>query len=93
MRRRPVLLAVGLRLGVTGTLLAVSFIGLIGFFGVYGLTAAQGMGGLNASIFPKVISPFTLRAFGALHFALAKTPFVPCEWWVIVLSSPSGEHG
>ncbi len=71
LRRRPVLVAVGPPLGATAVGLAIGFILLVGFLGYYGLTAVQGMRGLNAGIFPEVLSPFNLRAFGAFYLALA----------------------
>jgi hypothetical protein len=47
------------------------FILFVGFLGIYGLTATEGMRGLNATIFPEQLSPFSLRAFGAFYLALA----------------------
>ncbi len=56
----------------TGTItLVVIFVLLVGFLGLYGLTAVQGMRGLNAGIFPEILSPFSLRAFGSFYFVLA----------------------
>jgi hypothetical protein len=79
MRRRPVLVTVGAALGVTAVSLTVLFIALVGFLGIYGLTAVEGMRGLNASIFPEQISPLSLRAFGAFYFALA-IAVIPLLW-------------
>ena len=69
--RRPVLTGVGPSMSPTAVVMAVIFILLVGFLGVYGLTAVPGMRGLNASIFPEVLTPFSLRAFGAFYLALA----------------------
>ena len=69
--RRPVLVRVGAPLGAGAIAYVVIFILLVGFLGIYGLTATPGMRGLNASIFPEVLSPFSLRAFGAFYLALA----------------------
>jgi hypothetical protein len=71
MRRRPVLVPRGPRLGAPAIGLAVGFIALVGFLGLYGLMATPGMPGLNAGIFPERMSPFSLRAFGAFYLALA----------------------
>lgn len=71
MRRRPVLVMVGSPMGASAIGLAALFIALVGFLGIYGLTAVPGMRGLNASIFPEQISQFSLRAFGAFYFSLA----------------------
>jgi hypothetical protein len=56
----------------------VSFIIVVGFLGLYGLLAVPGMRGLNRGIFPELLSPFSLRAFGAFYFslALAVTPLL-----------------
>ena len=69
--RRPVLVRVGAPLGTAAITATAIFILLVGFLGIYGLTATPGMRGLNASIFPEVLSPFSLRAFGAFYLALA----------------------
>jgi hypothetical protein len=49
----------------------VIFILFVGFLGIYGLTASQGMRGLNGGIFPEVLTPLSLRSFGAFYLALA----------------------
>lgn len=61
----------GARLGFWSILLAVVFILLVGFLGLYGIFAVRGMRGLNAGIFPEVLTPFSLRAFGSFYLALA----------------------
>jgi hypothetical protein len=71
MRNRVVLVALGPRMNATAVAITVSFILLVGFLGIYGLLAVPGMRGLNASIFPELLSPFSLRAFGAFYLALA----------------------
>jgi hypothetical protein len=71
LRGRPLLRAIGPPMGPASIGASVLFIGLVGFLGIYGLTAVPGMRGLNASIFPEQLSPFSLRAFGAFYFALA----------------------
>jgi hypothetical protein len=78
-RRRPLLVALGPPLGVTAISLTVLFIALVGCLGIYGLTAVEGMRGLNAGIFPEQISPLSLRAFGAFYFALA-IAVIPLLW-------------
>lgn len=62
---------VGARLGGVSLGLAAGFILLVGFLGLYGLLAVPGMRGLNAGIFPEVLTPFSLRAFGSFYLALA----------------------
>lgn len=52
----------------------IAFVILVGFLGVYGLTAPNGAVGTNGGIFPEVMSPFTLRSFGAFYLALALAP-------------------
>jgi hypothetical protein len=71
--------AVGQRTGATTLVFAAIFILLVGFLGLYGLTAVPGMRGLNAGIFPEVLTPFSLRAFGAFYLALALA-VVPLLW-------------
>jgi hypothetical protein len=77
VRRRPA--AVGTPTGATTFVLALIFILLVGFLGTYGLTAMPGMRGLNAGIFPEVLTPFSLRAFGAFYLALALA-VIPLLW-------------
>jgi hypothetical protein len=78
-RRRPILVTIGPAMSATAIGLTVLFIALVGFLGLYGLTAVQGMRGLNAGVFPEQISPFSLRAFGAFYFALALA-VIPLLW-------------
>jgi hypothetical protein len=47
-----------------------AFLVFVGFLGVYGLLAQQGDPGLNRGIFPELLSPFTLRAFGAFYLSI-----------------------
>jgi hypothetical protein len=49
----------------------IFFIFFVGLLGLYGLLAPQGAPGTNGGIFPEVMSPFTLRSFGAFYLALA----------------------
>jgi hypothetical protein len=77
--KRPVLVAVGAPTGALSYLLTMAFIMLVGFLGIYGLLAVDGARGLNGGIFPELISPFSLRAFGAFYFALALAAF-PVMW-------------
>jgi len=58
--------------------LAIAFVLVVGFLGVYGSNAHIGAPGTNGGIFPEVMSQFTLRSFGAfyLSIALAAIPFV-----------------
>jgi hypothetical protein len=77
--RRPVVAAVGAPSGAASTGFTIAFILLVGFLGCYGLTAVDGMRGLNASIFPEVLTPFSLRAFGSFYLALALA-VIPLLW-------------
>jgi hypothetical protein len=78
-RKRPVLATIGRRTGALSFALTLAFIVLVGFLGLYGLLAVEGMRGLNASIFPEVLTPFSLRAFGAFYLTLALA-VVPILW-------------
>jgi hypothetical protein len=72
-------MALGPRTGAVTIGFATAFILLVGFLGLYGLTAVPGMRGLNAGIFPELLTPFSLRAFGAFYLALALA-VVPLLW-------------
>jgi hypothetical protein len=61
----------GARVDTLGLFWAVLFILVVGFLGLYGLFAIPGMRGLNRGIFPELLSPFSLRAFGSFYLALA----------------------
>jgi len=78
-RRRPVLATVGARTGAVSFALTLAFIAAVGFLGLYGLLAVEGMRGLNAGIFPEVITPLSLRAFGSFYLALAMA-VIPILW-------------
>src|SRR5262249_2472838 len=78
-RQRAKLAAVGPPTGPLPTWLTLGFVLVVGFLGGYGLLAVEGMRGLNAGIFPEVITPFTLRAFGSFYFALAIAA-IPLLW-------------
>jgi cation transport ATPase len=47
------------------------FILVVGFLGCYGLLAPPGARGLNATIFPEILSMFSLRSFGVFYLTLA----------------------
>ena len=49
----------------------IAFVLFVGFLGLYGLVAQIGDVATNAEIFPEIMSPFTLRSFGAFYMALA----------------------
>ena len=59
--------------------LLLSFIVAVGFIGFYGLSAKQGDLGTNGGIFPEIMSPFTLRSFGAFYAALSVS-VIPLLW-------------
>jgi hypothetical protein len=71
LRRGDIVRQAGPRFGAGTLVWVIGFILLVGFLGLYGLLAVPGMRGLNASIFPEVLTPFSLRAFGAFYLALA----------------------
>ena len=56
----------------------LAFVLFVGFLAAYGMLVPQGGVGTNGGIFPEVLSPFTLRSFGAfyLSLALAVIPFL-----------------
>jgi len=58
------------------TILGVVFVLFVGFLGLYGLFAPAGARGLSGGIFPEVLTPFTLRAFGGLYLSIALAPLV-----------------
>jgi hypothetical protein len=57
---RPVDMAIGLPLQL-----------YVVFLGCYGLFAPPGSPGINGGVFPEVLSPFSLRAFGAFYLSVA----------------------
>lgn len=70
-RHRPAWATDGRSLPLLIRLLIILFVAFVGFLGLYGLFAQQGWPGTNGGIFPEVMSPFTLRSFGAFYLALA----------------------
>jgi hypothetical protein len=57
----------------------IAFIVLVGVIGLYGLLAVPGMPALNRGVFPELLTPFTLRAFGAFYLAIA-IGVIPLIW-------------
>lgn len=76
LTRRPQRDHSGARLGRFGMTFGVIFVIVVGFLGLYGLLAGEGSRGLGGTIFPQVISMFTLRAFGAFYLSVALAPVV-----------------
>jgi hypothetical protein len=70
-RTRGLFKPLGAPMGSWTVFWAVIFVLLVGFLGLYGLLAVPGMRGLNRGIFPELLSPFSLRAFGSFYLALA----------------------
>jgi hypothetical protein len=70
-RRRPLLARCGAPTGPAVNTMAIAFILFVGFLGVYGLVAVEGMPALNAGVFPERLTPFSLQAFGAFYLCLA----------------------
>jgi hypothetical protein len=71
---RPKIEALGRSSGPGELAVGVLFILFVGFLGLYGLFAPPGGRGLNGGIFPEILSPFSLRSFGAFYLAIALTP-------------------
>lgn len=53
------------------TVLAALFIIVVAFLGLYGLFVPPGGRGLNGTVFPEVLTFFSLRSFGAFYLSLA----------------------
>lgn len=79
LRIRPSNKLSGIAITKVQSLPAVAFVLLVGFLGLYGLTAQIGDIGTNAGIFPEVMSLITLRSFGVFYIALA-LGVVPYFW-------------
>ena len=71
---RPRIETIGRRSGKADIAVDLVFIALVGFLGLYGLLALPGSRGLHGGIFPEILSPFSLRAFGAFYLAVALGP-------------------
>jgi hypothetical protein len=71
VHRRPAYAVDGPSYGGISRAFGIFFLLFVGFLGTYGLIAPPNGRGLNASIFPEILSPFSLRAFGAFYLALS----------------------
>ena len=71
---RPRIETLGRKSGAVDLTIGVIFILFVGFLGLYGLLAAPDGRGLHGGIFPEILTPFSLRAFGAFYLAIALTP-------------------
>ena len=71
LRRRPVSVFSGARVGTGHRAAVVAFVVFVGFLGGYGMVAQIGSPGTNGGIFPEEMSLFTLRSFAAFYLALA----------------------
>jgi hypothetical protein len=76
LTHRPIGEHSGDRLGPVSMALVVIFVLVVAFLGFYGLLAPEGSRGLGGTIFPQVVSMFTLRAFGAFYLAVALPPIM-----------------
>lgn len=74
LRTRPAIETLGGRTSSRDIAVDVVFILLVAFLGLYGLLAPQGARGLHGGIFPDILTPFSLRAFGAFYLAVALGP-------------------
>ena len=79
LRLRPASTSGGQTRTAMQTLVTWIFVLFVGFLGVYGLTAAAGAPGTNGGIFPEVMTPLTLRSFGAFYLVIALA-VVPQLW-------------
>lgn len=66
---RPALLPLGAPMTTTTRMFTLAYVAFVLFLGLYGTLTATG--GRSGRVFPEVISPFTLRSFGALYLALS----------------------
>jgi hypothetical protein len=66
---RPPLLPLGAPVTMTARVFTVAYVAFVLFLGLYGSFTIDG--GRSGRVFPEVISPFTLRSFGALYLALS----------------------
>jgi len=74
LRTRPAIETLGGRTSSRDIAVDVVFILLVAFLGLYGLLAPQGARGLHGGIFPEILTPFSLRAFGAFYLSVALGP-------------------
>jgi len=51
--------------------ISMPFLAFVYFLSLYGLFAPPGSPGTNGGVFPEVLSPFSLRAFGAFYLSVA----------------------
>lgn len=79
LRIKPDLLSNGERIQPIHRVYAAVFVIVVGFLGLYGITAQSGAVGTNGGIFPELMSPFTLRSFGAFYFSIA-VAVLPLVW-------------
>lgn len=71
IRLRPGRPQFGIEPRAVHRIIALSFVLVVGALGVYGLTVPMGGPGTNGGVFPELMSPFTLRSFGAFYLSLA----------------------
>lgn len=71
LRLKPSRQPLGRPVNLVTRVIIVSFVVFVGFLGIYGLVARMGWPATNAGLFPEVLSPFTLRSFGAFYLSLA----------------------
>jgi len=76
LRLKPDIRFHGARFGLAGIVVGLAFTAFVGFLGLYGLFAPSGSRGLGGGIFPEVLTPFTLRAFGAFYLSIALPPLL-----------------
>ena len=71
LRLRPARARFGIEPKPVHRFLATAFVVAVGGLGVYGLSVTMGGPGTNGGVFPELMSPFTLRSFGAFYLSLA----------------------
>ena len=79
VRNRPAESGPPDRFGATLWVLMALFVVAVGFLGVYGLSVKMGGRGTNGTIFPEIMSLFTLRSFAAFYLTISLST-VPVLW-------------
>lgn len=79
VRRRPAARLGGPPPGPALRVATLAFIAFVGFIAIYGLRVTLGGRGTSGTIFPEIMSLFTLRSFAVFYLALALSA-VPLLW-------------
>jgi hypothetical protein len=79
VRGRPRASHAGKKMTGTLRLLTLGFVLFVVFIAIYGTLVPMGGRGTNGTVFPEVMSPFTLRSFAVFYLALAVSA-APLLW-------------